>query len=150
MSPRPFEMLRVAGRRSRASPELALSELRQQWRALLQNPRHPRISAASCCGAPSHTACRKSRSAGFARSANASSTTLQSSSTKREEIRRPYSCRTEIGHPAGLGEWQGPKPMRCSCSMTVFSWQSTHFCSLSAVAEKDHGHAMVGTAVLRV
>jgi hypothetical protein len=52
--------------------------------ALSTNPRHPRISAASCCCVPSHTACRKSPLAGSARSASASSATLQSSSTKPE------------------------------------------------------------------
>jgi site-specific DNA recombinase len=50
--------------------------------ALSTNPRHPRISAASCCCAPSHIACRKSRSADSARSASANSAKLHSNSTR--------------------------------------------------------------------
>src|SRR5438045_1376851 len=66
-----FGMLLFAGRRSRASPNLSSASFVSNG-ALSTNPTHPRISAASCFCKPSHTACRKSLSAGSARSGCAS------------------------------------------------------------------------------
>ena len=64
-------------------PELDLSELRQQWRALYKSEASPHLSRELLLRAVAYR-CRKSPLAGSARRGSARSATLHSNSTKPE------------------------------------------------------------------
>src|SRR5438270_6498222 len=129
-------MLRVAGRRSRASRSSRSASFVSNG-AFSTNPRHPRISAASCCCAPSHTACRKSPFGGLRQARQRQLRQLAQQFKETGEIRRRPSLELKAGTRL-VREWQG-RTYEVLVLDEGFSWQGTHYRSLSAVARKITG-----------
>ena len=134
-------MQRLAGRCLRASPS-SISANFVTTGVLSTKPMRRRISAASCCCELSHTGCRKSILAACARSGSASSAKLHSSSSKTGAANtRP---RAELKPGTRLvREWQG-RTYDVRVLDGGFSWQDTHYRSLSALARKITGTAWSG------
>src|SRR5207237_4720244 len=110
--------------------------------ALSKKPMHRRISAVSCWCELSHTGCRNSPLAACARSASASSAKLHSSSSRTGAANtRP---RAELKPGTRLvREWQG-RTYDVLVLDGGFSWQGTHYRSLSALARTITGTAWSG------
>jgi len=105
MSRAPSKCCGLPGGASRASPNLALSELRQQWRSLSTNPEaSPHLSPRAADWRARRIPLAGGRArAGSARSASASFATLAQQFNETGAIRRACPSRTEIGNPAGSG-----------------------------------------------
>jgi hypothetical protein len=117
-------------------PELDLRELRQQWRALYKSEASPHLSRELLLRAVAYRLqevalgrLRPERRREFRH--------LAEQFNQTGEIRR----RTRVELKSGtrlVREWQG-RTYEVLVLDDGFSWQSTHFCSLSAVARKITG-----------
>jgi hypothetical protein len=129
-------MLRLAGRRSRASLS-SLSASFVNSGALSTKPMHPRISAVSYFSEPSHIGCRKLFSAVSARRGSASCANLLSSSRRAE--RGGYVLVRDLKPGTRLiREWRG-RTYQVLVVDDGFSWRGTRYRSLSALARKITG-----------
>ena len=126
----------LAGRRSRALPELDLSELRQQWRALHKSEASPHLSRELLLRAVAYR--MQEIVFGGLRSEHQRQLRQFAQQFKETgEIKRRARLELKSGTRL-VREWQG-RTYEVLVLDDGFSWQGTHYCSLSAVARKITG-----------
>ena len=113
-------------------PELALSELRQQWRALYKSEASPHLSRELLLGAVAYRL-QEVALGGLRPERQRQLRHISQQFNQTGEIRR----RTRVGTRL-VREWQG-RTYEVLVLDDGFSWQSTHYGSLSAVARKITG-----------
>ena len=117
-------------------PELELSELRQQWRALYKSEASPHLSRELLLGAVAYRL-QELALGGLRPERQRQLRQIAQQFNETGEIRR----RTHVELKSGtrlVREWQG-RTYEVLVLDDGFSWQSTHYSSLSAVAREITG-----------
>ena len=117
-------------------PQLALSELRQQWRALYKSEASPHLSRELLSRSVAYRL-QEVALGGLRPERQRQLRQIAEQFNQTGEIRR----RTRVELKSGtrlVREWQG-RTYEVLVLDDGFSWQSTHYCSLSAVARKITG-----------
>ena len=117
-------------------PELALSELRQQWRTLYKSEASPHLSRELLLRAVAYRL-QEVALGGLRPARQRQLRQLAQQFKETGEIRRRPSLELKAGTRL-VREWQG-RTYEVLVLDDGFSWQSTHYCSLSAVARKITG-----------
>ncbi|MGC1886362.1 MAG: DUF2924 domain-containing protein [Stellaceae bacterium] len=133
-------MLRLAGRRARL-PELDLGELRQQWRALYKVDAPPHLSRELLVRAVAYRM-QEMALGGLRPERQRQLRQIAQEFNETGKIRR--RARPELKSGTRLvREWQG-RTYEVAVVDDGFSWQGTHYRSLSALARKITGTAWSG------
>jgi hypothetical protein len=117
-------------------PELELSGLRQQWRALYKSEASPRLSRELLLRAVAHRL-QEVALGGLRSERQRQLRQIAQQFNQTGEIRRRTRVELKTGTRL-VREWQG-RTYEVLVLDDGFSWQSTHYCSLSAVARKITG-----------
>ena len=117
-------------------PELALSELRQQWRALYKSEPSPHLSRELLLRAVAYRM-QEVALGGLRPERQRQLRQIAEQFNQTGEIRRRTRLELKLGTRL-VREWQG-RTYEVLVLDDGFSWRSTHFCSLSAVARKITG-----------
>ena len=122
-------------------PELALSELRQQWRALYKSEASPHLSRELLLRAVAYRM-QEVALGGLRAECQRQLRHIAQQFHQTGEIRRCTRVELKAGTRL-VREWQG-RTHEVLVLDDGFSWQSTRYCSLSAVARKITGTAWSG------
>jgi hypothetical protein len=117
-------------------PELALSELRQQWRALYKSEASPHLSRELLLRAVAYRL-QEVALGGLRPERQRQLRHIAAQFNETGEIRRHTRVELKSGTRL-VREWQG-RIYEVLVLDDGFSWQSTHYCSLSAVARRITG-----------
>jgi hypothetical protein len=117
-------------------PELALSELRQQWRALYKSEASPHLSRELLLRAVAYRL-QEAALGGLRPERQRQLRHIAQQFNETGAIRRRARLELKSGTRL-VREWQG-RTYEVLVLDDGFSWQSTHYCSLSAVARKITG-----------
>ena len=117
-------------------PELELSELRQQWRALYKSDASPHLSRELLLRAVAYRL-QEVALGGLRPERQRQLRHISEQFNETGEIRRRASVELKSGNRL-VREWQG-RTYEVLVLDVGFSWQSTHYGSLSAVARKITG-----------
>ena len=117
-------------------PELALSELRQQWRALYKSDASPHLSRELLVRAVAYRM-QEIAFGGLRPERQRQLRNIAEQFNETGELRRRARLELKSGTRL-VREWQG-RTYEVLVLDDGFSWQSTHYCSLSAVARKITG-----------
>jgi hypothetical protein len=133
--------VRACGEALARLPELDLSELRQQWRALYKSEASPHLSRELLLRAVAYRLQEVARG-GLRPERQRQLRHFAEQFNQTGKIRRRARLELKSGTRL-VREWQG-RTYEVLVLDDGFSWQSTHYCSLSAVARKITGTAWSG------
>ena len=128
-------------------PELELSELRQQWRALYKSEASPHLSRELLLGAVAYRL-QEVALGGLRPERQRQLRHIAEQFNETGEIRRRARLQPKSGTRV-VREWRG-RTYEVLVLDDGFSWQGTSYRSLSALARKITRHTAVGTALLWV
>ena len=128
-------------------PELELSELRQQWRALYKSEASPHLSRELLLRAVAYRL-QEVALGGLRPERQRQLRQIAQQFNETGEIRRRARLELKSGTRL-VREWQG-RTYEVLVLDDGFSWQGTRLRFAFGCRERDHGHTVVGTAVLRV